>query len=63
VPFGTGLHHHGRHVVRDDVMQLASDASAVVLALAQLTPVAFPAGMLMLLWFVAAGVSLARENE
>lgn len=38
-------------------------ASAVVLALAQLTPVAFPAGMLMLLWFVAAGVSLAREHE
>jgi hypothetical protein len=35
--------------------------SAVVLAVAQFTPVGFLAGMVMLLWFVAAGVTLATR--
>lgn len=35
--------------------------SAVVLAAAQFTPVGFLAGMLMLLWFLVAGVTLALK--
>lgn len=35
--------------------------SAVVLAVAQFTPVGFLAGMLMLLWFLVAGITLALK--